>query len=93
VLTPHGEVTDLMAAAYVNQVAGYLAKYATKSTEVTGHTSTRITEATIDRYADIGGGHAERLLAACWRLGRPIAAELAQLQQARLRKASARSTP
>ena len=30
-------------------VAGYLAKYATKTTEATGHTSTRLTADTIDR--------------------------------------------
>jgi hypothetical protein len=67
----HGEVTDSMVAAY-------MAKYATKATEVTGHTSARLTEATIGRYADAGGGHAQRLVAACWRLGRPITGELHQ---------------
>ena len=40
-----GDVTDGM-------VAGYLAKYATKSTEATGHTSTRLTADTIGDYAD-----------------------------------------
>jgi Replication initiator protein, pSAM2 len=79
-LTGHGEVTDAM-------VAGYLAKYATKSTEVTGHTSARITEATINRYADASGTHTQRLIAACWRLGRPITDELRQLQQTRLGQA------
>ncbi|WP_229069005.1 replication initiator [Actinoplanes sp. DH11] len=57
-----GEVTDA-------QVAAYLAKYATKSTEVTGHASTRLTEQTIDLYADADGTHTERLIDACWRLG------------------------
>jgi hypothetical protein len=56
-----GEVTDGMVAAY-------LAKYATKSTEVTGHTSNRLNNDTIDLYADRHGTHAERLVEACWRL-------------------------
>jgi hypothetical protein len=48
-------------------VAGYLAKYATKATETTGHLSARITRATIGVYAD--DTHTGRLIAACWRLG------------------------
>ncbi|GIG03242.1 replication initiator [Catellatospora citrea] len=60
----NGEVTDGMAA-------GYLAKYATKSTEVTGHVSVRITADTLDHYADHEGDHTARLIAACWDLGRP----------------------
>lgn len=60
-----GEVTDGM-------VAGYLAKYATKSTEATGHTSTRLTADTIGDYADPDGDHTARLIDACWRIGRPI---------------------
>ena len=63
-LTGDGQVTESM-------VAGYLAKYATKSTEVTGHRSTRITAANVDLYADPDGDHTARLIAACWRLGRP----------------------
>ena len=63
-LTGAGEVTDSM-------VAGYLAKYATKSTEATGHNSTRITADNIDDYADPTGNHTARLIDACWRLGRP----------------------
>ena len=63
-LTGRGEVTDQM-------VAGYLAKYATKSTEVTGHQSTRITAQDIDQHADPDGEHTARLIDACWRLGRP----------------------
>jgi hypothetical protein len=59
-----GEVTDA-------QVAAYLAKYATKSTEVTGHASTRLTPDTIDVYADPDGTHTERLVEACWQLGQP----------------------
>jgi len=58
------EVTDELAA-------GYLAKYATKSTEATGHRSTRLTADTIDDYADPDGDHINRLIDACWRLGRP----------------------
>jgi hypothetical protein len=48
-------------------VAGYLAKYATKATETTGHLSARITRDTIGVYAD--DSHTGRLIAACWRLG------------------------
>lgn len=61
-LTGAGEVTDGM-------VAGYLAKYATKSTEATGHNSTRITADTIGEHANRHGTHVERLIDACWRLG------------------------
>ncbi|HET9518816.1 MAG TPA: replication initiator [Actinoplanes sp.] len=57
-----GQVTDA-------QVAAYLAKYATKSTEVTGHASNRLTDDTINLYADPDGTHTERLIDACWRLG------------------------
>ena len=52
------------------QVAAYLAKYATKSTEITGHTSGRLTADTIGLFADRHGRHTERLVDACWRLGR-----------------------
>lgn len=51
-------------------VAGYLAKYATKGAEATGHSSARLTNATVNRYAD-QATHAGRLVDACWRLGRP----------------------
>ncbi len=61
-----GAVTDA-------KVAAYLAKYATKATEVTGHTSTRLTPGTIDTYANPDGDHLARLIDACWRLGRPTA--------------------
>ncbi|MBB5870576.1 hypothetical protein F4553_003955 [Allocatelliglobosispora scoriae] len=60
-----GELTDSM-------VAGYIAKYATKSTEATGHRSTRLTADDIDDYADHDGDHIARLIAACWYLGRPL---------------------
>ncbi|GIH49116.1 hypothetical protein SAMN05421833_104167 [Microbispora rosea] len=52
-------------------VAAYLAKYATKGTEVTGHASRRLDEATIDQHADRNGTHTQRLIAACWDLGHP----------------------
>jgi hypothetical protein len=60
----HGEVTDGMVAAY-------LAKYATKSTEITGHVSTRLNTDTVHVYADPDGSHTERLVEACWMLGQP----------------------
>jgi replication initiator protein RepSA len=63
-LTGAGEVTDGM-------VAGYLAKYVTKDTEVTGHTSARLHADTIDQHADPDGAHTARLIDTCWRLGRP----------------------
>jgi hypothetical protein len=56
-----GELTD-------TAVAGYLAKYATKSTEITGHTSQRITTDTITFYANTRT-HTGRLVEACWTLG------------------------
>ncbi|MEV0570582.1 replication initiator [Dactylosporangium sp. NPDC050588] len=59
-----GEVTDGMVAAY-------LAKYATKATEITGHNSGRLTDTTVDLYADPDGSHVERLVDACWTLGTP----------------------
>jgi hypothetical protein len=57
-----GTLTDLA-------VAGYLAKYSTKGTEPAGHASARITADTIDLYANPGGTHPERLIAACWDIG------------------------
>lgn len=63
-LTGENDVTD-------RAVAAYLAKYATKSTEATGHNSTRLTNATIDDYANPDGDHIARLIDACWHLGRP----------------------
>ncbi|MEU5878123.1 replication initiator [Spirillospora sp. NPDC047279] len=50
-------------------VAGYLAKYATKGTEITGHTSRRLDERSVTLYADPDGTHTERLIAAAWHLG------------------------
>jgi hypothetical protein len=63
-IAAEGQVTDA-------QVAAYLAKYATKSTEVTGHASNRLTDDTINLYADPDGSHTERLIETCWILGRP----------------------
>jgi hypothetical protein len=50
-------------------VASYLAKYATKGTEVSGHASARITPGNLDLYADPAGTHTERLIEACWFIG------------------------
>jgi hypothetical protein len=50
-------------------VAGYLAKYATKGTEASGHASIRITRDTLSLYASPYGTHAERLIDACWHVG------------------------
>ncbi len=61
-LSGNGDVNDGMVAAY-------LAKYATKSTETTGHVSQRLTSETIELYSDAEGTHAERLVDACWTLG------------------------
>lgn len=63
-LSGDGEITD-------DQAAAYLAKYATKSTEATGYQSTRINPDT-DEPINPDGGHIARLVAACWRLGRPV---------------------
>jgi hypothetical protein len=52
-------------------VAAYLAKYSTKGTETTGHTSRRLTPDTIGLYANPTGTHPERLIAAAWKLGHP----------------------
>jgi hypothetical protein len=51
-------------------VAGYLAKYATKATEATGHISGRITTTNLTTYTETRT-HTARLIEACWRLGRP----------------------
>jgi hypothetical protein len=64
VVTGRSEITDAAVVAY-------LAKYATKSTEVTGHVSRRLTDDTINIYADPDGSHTERLVEACWILGSP----------------------
>jgi hypothetical protein len=56
-----GKLTD-------TAVAGYLAKYATKSTETAGHLSARITADTINSYRTLAT-HTARLIVACWNLG------------------------
>jgi hypothetical protein len=61
-ISADGDITD-------GRVAGYLAKYATKSTEATGHVSRRLDPDLIDLYADPAGTHPERLIEACWTLG------------------------
>jgi hypothetical protein len=66
-MSGHGEITD-------TAVAGYVAKYATKSTEATGHISARLSDATVDDHADTAT-HVGRMIEACWRLGRPGVAD------------------
>jgi hypothetical protein len=51
-------------------VAGYLAKYSTKGTEDSGHTSARITPDNVGLYAKADGTHTERLVYDCWELGK-----------------------
>ena len=72
-----GEITS-------EAVAAYLAKYATKSTETTGHLSQRITVETIDHYAD-PDTHTGRLIAHAWTLGTPPADLLDPDQRDRFR--------
>ncbi|MGB2572093.1 replication initiator [Micromonospora citrea] len=67
--TAGGELTD-------GKVAAYLAKYATKATEATGHSSARLTPATVNDYADPEGDHVARLIDACWHLGRPTPTDM-----------------
>ncbi|WP_373314461.1 replication initiator, partial [Catellatospora coxensis] len=50
-------------------VAGYLAKYATKATEVTGVNAGRMTWVSAKYYAGNPHNHAHRLITACWTLG------------------------
>jgi hypothetical protein len=71
-LAGDGSITDDMIGEQVaSQKAGYLAKYTTKSTEATGFSSTRITDDTVGQH-DPDGDHIDRLIAACWRLSRPL---------------------
>ena len=65
-LAGDGQLTDTAAA-------GYLAKYATKSTEATGHASRTLDADTINLYANPTGTHPERLIHAAWTLGQPKA--------------------
>jgi hypothetical protein len=69
-LAGDGSITDDMLSEQVaSQKAGYLAKYTTKSTEATGFSSTRMDADTIGQHRP-DGNHIDRLIAACWRLGR-----------------------
>jgi hypothetical protein len=70
-------ITAAPGALTEGQVAGYLAKYATKSTEATGHRSGRLTA---DDAKDAGrrGDHVGRLIQACWAIGRREADEHAE---------------
>ncbi|MBB5871154.1 hypothetical protein F4553_004533 [Allocatelliglobosispora scoriae] len=58
---PGGEMTE-------RHVAGYLAKYATKSTETCGVVAGRIDGETIDAYTNLGR-HVHRLISMCWSMG------------------------
>jgi hypothetical protein len=58
---PSGEITS-------NYVAGYLAKYVTKSTEATGQIFRRIDDYNIELYAT-PNTHIGHLIQACWNLG------------------------
>ena len=60
-LDDHAEITT-------GAVAAYLAKYATKATEMAGHLSTRLRPDTVRSYTD-HATHTGRQIDACWRLG------------------------
>jgi len=60
-ISPGGAITS-------GQVAGYLAKYATKATEPVGLAAVRITADNITHYA-AAPTHQGRLIRACWKLG------------------------
>lgn len=64
---PGGELTE-------QHVAGYLAKYATKATEITGVNAGRITAETVAAYTN-PARHTNRLIVACWELGQEEAWE------------------
>jgi hypothetical protein len=51
------------------QVAGYLAKYATKGTDAAGHTSKRISRGTIQIHTDDGATHPGMMIRTAWQLG------------------------
>jgi hypothetical protein len=54
--------------ANLNKLTGYLAKYVTKSTEVTGAIFRRLDDMTVELYAG-PDTHTGRLIHACWDLG------------------------
>ncbi len=67
------DITDPRKGAMTeDQVAAYLAKYATKATEATGHTSTRLNQATRNEIV-ARRDHVAHLVDACWELGHPDA--------------------
>lgn len=70
-------VRDVDDAGHITTgaVAGYLAKYATKATEITGHASARLDDESITLHAD-RRTHPGRLIAACWQLGQAPTAVL-----------------
>jgi hypothetical protein len=67
-------------------VAGYLAKYATKGTEASGHSSARITRETLDLHASPDGTHPERLIDACWYIGHAQGGMCGKVTYASLRR-------
>jgi hypothetical protein len=89
------DITRDPTALSEEQVAGYLAKYATKATEATGHTSSRLTPETVAELV-ARRDHVAHLIDACWRLGQPAADDYAhertgkrapdRLRYARLRR-------
>ncbi len=58
---PGGEVN-------LAQITGYIAKYTTKSTEITGQSIRRVDDLSINTYGD-PATHVGRLIRACWDLG------------------------
>jgi hypothetical protein len=54
--------------ANLSKLSGYLAKYVTKSTEVTGQQFRRVDDLTVEVYAT-ADTHIGRLIRACWNLG------------------------
>ena len=67
-------------------VASYLAKYATKGTEASGHASARITPDSLDLHADPAGTHTQRLIDACWHIGHASGRMCGKVTYASLRR-------
>ena len=67
-------------------VASYLAKYATKGTEASGHASARITPETLTLYGDPAGTHPERLIDASWHVGHATGRMCGKADYASLRR-------
>lgn len=72
VRTVHLTATDVDDTGQLTTtaVAGYLAKYATKGTDDTGHVSQRLTSESLAFYTE-RDTHQARQLQACWYLGQP----------------------